>query len=40
MELTISYPSKDARDLALETGMSDGAEISFDRLAAYLRDLS
>ena len=40
MELTISYPSKDARDAALQTGMSDGASISFDRLDRYLESLS
>lgn len=40
MECTILYPSEEARDAALRTGMKDGVEISFDRLAAYLRDLS
>lgn len=34
--LTVSYPSKDARDAALATGMKDGMNQSFDRLAAYL----
>jgi uncharacterized protein YndB with AHSA1/START domain len=36
---TILYPSKDARDAALATGMKDGAAMSFDRLAEYLRML-
>jgi uncharacterized protein YndB with AHSA1/START domain len=35
--LSILYPSKDARDAALETGMKDGMSQSFDRLAEYLR---
>jgi uncharacterized protein YndB with AHSA1/START domain len=34
--LTISYPSKEARDAALKTGMKDGATQSYDRLAEYL----
>jgi uncharacterized protein YndB with AHSA1/START domain len=34
---TILYPSKDARDAALKTGMKDGADQSFDRLDDYLR---
>jgi uncharacterized protein YndB with AHSA1/START domain len=34
---TIVYPSKEARDAALETGMTDGMSASFDRLADYLR---
>jgi uncharacterized protein YndB with AHSA1/START domain len=33
---TILYPSKEARDAALETGMRDGVSESFDRLAEYL----
>jgi uncharacterized protein YndB with AHSA1/START domain len=36
MTLTILYPSKQARDAAFETGMSDGASQSFDRLEDYL----
>ncbi|GAA5169634.1 SRPBCC family protein [Pseudonocardia eucalypti] len=36
---TISYPSKEARDAALATGMNDGADRSFDLLADYLRKL-
>lgn len=34
------YPSKQARDRALETGMEDGVTISFERLDAYLRTLA
>jgi uncharacterized protein YndB with AHSA1/START domain len=34
---TVLYPSTEARDAALETGMKDGAAQSFDRLAEYLR---
>lgn len=30
------YPSKEARDAALKTGMQEGADQSFDRLAEYL----
>jgi uncharacterized protein YndB with AHSA1/START domain len=36
---TVLYPSKDARDAALATGMKEGAAQSFDRLAEYLRTL-
>jgi uncharacterized protein YndB with AHSA1/START domain len=32
----VLYPSKDARDAALKTGMLEGASESFDRLAEYL----
>jgi uncharacterized protein YndB with AHSA1/START domain/catechol 2,3-dioxygenase-like lactoylglutathione lyase family enzyme len=32
------YPSIDARDAALRTGMADGMSASFDRLAGYLID--
>jgi uncharacterized protein YndB with AHSA1/START domain len=38
--LTISYPSKAARDAALGTGMKDGMSQSFDRLAGYLRTMA
>jgi uncharacterized protein YndB with AHSA1/START domain len=34
--MTILYPSKAARDAALETGIKGGMTQSFDRLAAYL----
>jgi uncharacterized protein YndB with AHSA1/START domain len=37
--LTILYPSKEARDAALQTGMKDGMAMSFDRLAEYLRTM-
>jgi uncharacterized protein YndB with AHSA1/START domain len=37
MSQTVLYPSKDARDAAMKTGMKDGASMSFDRLAEYLR---
>jgi uncharacterized protein YndB with AHSA1/START domain len=37
---TMLYPSKEARDAALETGMKDGATVSFDRLAEYLRTIA
>jgi uncharacterized protein YndB with AHSA1/START domain len=36
---TILYPSKEARDAALGTGMKDGMEQSFDRLDEYLRSV-
>jgi uncharacterized protein YndB with AHSA1/START domain len=36
---SVRYPSKDARDRALKTGMSDGVARSFDRLAGYLQTL-
>ena len=34
---TILYPTKEARDAALQTGMREGMSMSFDRLAEYLR---
>jgi uncharacterized protein YndB with AHSA1/START domain len=37
---TVLYPSREARDAALETGMKDGASVSFDRLAEHLRTMS
>jgi uncharacterized protein YndB with AHSA1/START domain len=36
----VLYPSKDARDAALETGMKEGVSQSYDRLAEYLGGLS
>jgi len=33
---TIVYPSKEARDAAMATGMQEGADQSFDRLEEYL----
>ena len=38
--LTVSYPSQEARDAAMQTGMKDGADMSFDRLAQYLRTMA
>ena len=40
MSQTVLYPSKEARDAALKTGMKDGASVSFDRLADYLRTMA
>lgn len=40
MTCTMLYPSKEARDAAFETGMKDGASISFERLAEYLRTMA
>jgi uncharacterized protein YndB with AHSA1/START domain len=37
---TILYPSKEARDAALGTGMKDGMDQSFDRLDEYLRSVA
>src|SRR5437763_1953434 len=36
----ILYPSKDARDAALQTGMKDGMALSYDRLAELVASLS
>ena len=36
---TVLYPSKEARDAALQTGMTSGVSESFDRLAAYVGGL-
>ena len=35
----VLYPSKEARDAALKTGMKEGSSESFDRLNDYLREL-
>jgi uncharacterized protein YndB with AHSA1/START domain len=40
MAQTILYPSKEARDAALATGMKKGASISFERLDEYLRTMA
>ena len=40
MTQTILYPSKEARDAALQTGMKDGAAQSYDRLEEYLRTVA
>lgn len=37
---TMLYPSKEARDAALQTGMTDGASMTFDRLAEYLHTMA
>jgi uncharacterized protein YndB with AHSA1/START domain len=37
MTLTVLYPSKEARDAAMATGMTSGMTESFDRLDAFLR---
>jgi len=37
---TMLYPSKEARDAALQTGMTDGASVTFDRLAKYLQTMA
>jgi len=36
LSCTILYPSKEARDAALKTGMKEGVALSFDRLAEHL----
>jgi uncharacterized protein YndB with AHSA1/START domain len=40
MTNTILYPSTEARDAALGTGMKEGASLSFDRLAEHLRTMA
>ncbi len=40
MTNTVLYPSKQARDAALKTGMKEGMSLSFDRLAEYLRNMT
>lgn len=40
MTQTVLYPSKEARDAAMQTGMKDGASLSYDRLAEYLRTVA
>jgi uncharacterized protein YndB with AHSA1/START domain len=37
---TILYPSKEARDAALQTGMKEGMAASFRRLDSYLQSLA
>jgi uncharacterized protein YndB with AHSA1/START domain len=36
----ILYPSKEARDAALKTGMQEGMALGFDRLAEYLATMA
>ena len=38
--LKILYPSKEARDAALKTGMKEGVSLSFDRLAEHVRTMA
>jgi uncharacterized protein YndB with AHSA1/START domain len=38
--IRILYPSKEARDAALQTGMKDGMAQSFDRLAEFLASIA
>jgi uncharacterized protein YndB with AHSA1/START domain len=40
MTQTILYPSKEARDAALQTGMKDGVAQSYDRLEEHLRKMA
>lgn len=37
---TVLYPSKEARDAALKTGMKEGVSKSFERLAEHLRTMA
>ena len=37
---TVLYPSQEARDAALKTGMKEGVSESFDRLAEHLRTMA
>ncbi|MGQ0538392.1 MAG: SRPBCC family protein [Gemmatimonadaceae bacterium] len=37
--LTVLYPSKEARDAALQTGMKDGMIAGYERLDVYLRTM-
>jgi uncharacterized protein YndB with AHSA1/START domain len=39
MRQSIRYVSREARDAALKTGMKDGAQTSYDRLAEQLRTM-
>ena len=38
--LTVLYPSREARDAAMRTGMKDGAGATFERLEEYLRGMA
>lgn len=40
MTVTVRYPSREARNRAIATGMKDGWAVSYDRLDAYLRTLT
>lgn len=37
--LTVEYPSREARDAAMRTGMREGTDMSFARLDRVVRDL-
>jgi uncharacterized protein YndB with AHSA1/START domain len=37
---TMTFPSREARDAALKTGMNDGAEESYQRLDRYVRSIA
>ncbi len=39
LTITVTYPSKEARDAALATGMKGGMDMSFARADEYLRTL-
>jgi uncharacterized protein YndB with AHSA1/START domain len=39
LTVTVSYPSRDVRDMVLQTGMADGAAISYDRLEEVAQEL-
>lgn len=38
--LTILYPSKEARDAALQSGMKEGMTLGYEQLDRYLRDMA
>jgi uncharacterized protein YndB with AHSA1/START domain len=40
LTMKILYPSKEARDAALKTGMKEGANQSFDRMEEYLSGIA
>lgn len=40
LTMTILYPSKEARDAALKTGMKEGMAQSYERLADYLHSMA
>ena len=40
LAITILYPSKEAREAAMKTGMTKGMNMSYDRLAAHLGTMS
>jgi uncharacterized protein YndB with AHSA1/START domain len=40
LSLTILYPSKEARDAAVQTGMTKGVNMSYDRLASRLETMA